>query len=220
MDMSAELGSLRDLKTSGSSRLGPETSINRKLSALSVGDATLFAESREERLRALLTADQDVDRLLTRIRNSDLELAAHAEAEKKWQASHTISAWLVLRPGSKVLSFWDIIIVTIVIISALFIPLDIAFKLVSDSSDSKARPLHPLHPLHPIHPTPPTARRAPTCNALQVSMAILDVLFILRYVRYLPSQVSMAILDVLFILDFLLGFRTAYIMEHIVIRRP
>eukprot|EP00966_Prymnesium_polylepis_P249253 5762511-Prymnesium_polylepis.1 len=30
----------------------------------------------------------------------------------------------------------------------------------------------------------------------------------------------MAILDILFILDFLLGFRTAYILENLVIRRP
>ena len=91
------------------------------------------ALTREERLRLMVNEDPNVEALLMRIRRSEMQAINVREQETNWEAAHPLSSRLVLSPGSGLKAWWDVAMLTLVLFSAITMPLDLAFDLGKDS---------------------------------------------------------------------------------------
>jgi hypothetical protein len=92
-------------------------------------EASDEAVTREDQLRLMINADRNVEELLMRIRKSELLAINGADRESQWESAHPISSRLVLTPGSGFKMWWDVSMLSLVLISALSMPLDLAFDL-------------------------------------------------------------------------------------------
>ena len=85
--------------------------------------------TREDRLRMMITQDQNVENLLMGIRRSEMQTLQATEREKNWESEHPTSSRFVLAPGSKIKAHWDVAMLCLVLASAIMMPLDLAFDI-------------------------------------------------------------------------------------------
>ena len=114
---------------SGGDSQGSARSISSSASA--PGQDEEDALTREERLRLMVTEDPNVEELLMRIRRAEMVAINGREQEESWQSSHPISSRLVLSPSSGLKAWWDVAMLMLVLLSAVMMPIDLAFDLGS-----------------------------------------------------------------------------------------
>ena len=85
--------------------------------------------TREERLRLMVNEDRNVEELVMRIRRAETQAVNGIERENTWEKQYPLSARLVLTPGSALKSWWDVCMLVLVLLSAVTMPLDLAFEL-------------------------------------------------------------------------------------------
>lgn len=103
---------------SSESRQASSGSALRDASPGSSKSSCLGAEAssltREDRLRMLVTEDQNVDKLLMDIRCGELQAVQSSERERRWQATHPVSAALIITPDSPLKAWWDVLMLVCV----------------------------------------------------------------------------------------------------------
>ena len=97
-------------------------------------DESSMMLTREDRLRLMINEDKNVEELLTRIRRAENCANTESEKEYAWEAHHPVSTRLVLLPGSAVKAWWDVVMLLLVLLSAVTMPLDLAFTLTRASA--------------------------------------------------------------------------------------
>ena len=90
----------------------------------------------EQRLRALLTQDGDVETIISRMRRAETDTNMAELQQTDWAARHPVSAKLVMRPGSRTAQIWDLVTLAFVCASAFLTPLDIAFEISNAGATS------------------------------------------------------------------------------------
>ena len=114
----------------------PSLSSSKSTADLAASSANLMAPvslKRDERLRQLMLQERELDALLTRIRKEENDVNRAMETERKWEKAHPISANLVVQPNSSKRDKLVLTMVILVVVSAIFSPVDVAYSLSSRS---------------------------------------------------------------------------------------